>query len=471
MVFSSTLFIFCFFSIVLLLYLAAYKLNIGLSNIVLLLASMFFYAWGGLLYFFILICIVAVNYFLALAMERCGNGRGRTVWFGIALLIDIGNLFYFKYFNFFLENVQRFGSLLNHSVWQTVHTVALPIGISFYTFQVISYLADVYTRKVALQKNPIKFALYVMMFPQLIAGPIVRYKDVNQEISSRSISANDIETGIKRFIVGFFKKVFIANTMGSMADTIFAMGGTVNTVYAWLGAICYTLQIYYDFSAYSDMAIGIGRMLGFHFRENFDFPYRSQSIQEFWRRWHISLSSWFRDYIYIPLGGSRKGTLRTYFNLFIVFLLTGIWHGAAWQFIVWGLYHGAFLVVERLGLQKVLRKAPRLFRHIYTMVIVIIGWVFFRADNLPSAVEYLKNMFSFNFSNFKNYAIVEQFTSLFWVGLVLAIVFAVTRLDIGKVTKTLNRPLLIRLRYLALWILSVFYLAGISYNPFIYFKF
>lgn len=311
------------------------------------------------------------------------------------------------------------------------------------------------------------------MFPQLIAGPIVRYKDVNEEISKRVINNNDIEEGIKRFIIGFFKKVFIANSMGNMADPIFSSVsvGDISTVCAWLGAICYTLQIYYDFSAYSDMAIGIGRILGFHFLENFNLPYKSQSIQEFWRRWHISLSSWFRDYVYIPLGGNRKGTVRTYFNLAVVFFLTGLWHGAAWQFIVWGAYHGLFLILERLGLQKILGKFPRPIRHIYTLLVVIVGWVFFRADNLNLALRYIKNMFVINSSGLGAIAMMEQFTGLFVVCLFIAIIFSVTKLEFLKNNKLWANTTFERLRYIMLWLVSVLYLTGLSYNPFIYFKF
>ena len=255
--------------------------------------------------------------------------------------------------------------------------VALPIGISFFTFQVMSYSIDVYRGEVAVQKSPAKLLLYVMMFPQLIAGPIVRYKEINDEIECRKIKIDQIEQGIKRFIVGFSKKVFLANTMGSLADVAFASIDNLNTLYAWTGAICYSLQIYYDFSAYSDMAIGLGWVFGFHFNENFNYPYISKSIKEFWRRWHISLSSWFRDYVYIPLGGNRKGTGRTYFNLMVVFLLTGIWHGAAWQFLIWGIYHGLFLVLERVGGSIILEKLPGWCRHIYVGLVVIVGWVFF----------------------------------------------------------------------------------------------
>lgn len=471
MVFSSTFFIFAFFPITLILYYISYRFKkVAVANFVLLLASMFFYAWGGVKYFLILLMVVYLNYILTLAMVRY-HSKWKRLFLVIILMIDIGNLLYFKYLNFLVDNVRELGLTLGLDILGDIAYVALPIGISFYTFQIISYVADVYLGKVEEQKDFIKFALYVMMFPQLIAGPIVRYKDINKEVSDRKISFDDIENGIKRFIIGFFKKVFIANAMGSMADTIFALSGTTNTAYAWLGAICYTLQIYYDFSAYSDMAIGIGMMLGFHFNENFNLPYVSKSIREFWRRWHISLSSWFRDYVYIPLGGNRLGTARTYLNLTIVFLLTGFWHGAAWQFIVWGVYHGAFSVIERVGLDALLEKIPSFFRHVYAMIVVIVGWVFFRADNLPLALEYLKNMFSFNFSGFNNVAVLGKVDELFVISLLIALVFSVTRLEFLQTLDFWNNVLFVRVRYLLLWGLSVLYLTGLSYNPFIYFKF
>lgn len=471
MVFSSTLFIFCFLPIVLSLYLIAHKVSCNLANIMLLFASIIFYAWGGIRYCIVLLLLVVLNYILVLAMVR--YQARKSFIFALILCIDVGNLLYFKYFNFFVDNIRGITHIWGIEAFPNVAAVILPIGISFYTFQIISYVVDVYKGKIEVQRNPLKLALYVMMFPQLIAGPIVRYKDVNEEISKRVINNNDIEEGIKRFIIGFFKKVFIANSMGNMADPIFSSVsvGDISTVCAWLGAICYTLQIYYDFSAYSDMAIGIGRILGFHFLENFNLPYKSQSIQEFWRRWHISLSSWFRDYVYIPLGGNRKGTVRTYFNLAVVFFLTGLWHGAAWQFIVWGAYHGLFLILERLGLQKILGKFPRPIRHIYTLLVVIVGWVFFRADNLNLALRYIKNMFVINSSGLGAIAMMEQFTGLFVVCLFIAIIFSVTKLEFLKNNKLWANTTFERLRYIMLWLVSVLYLTGLSYNPFIYFKF
>ena len=470
MVFSSTIFIFAFFPITLVLYYLVYKSkHLQAANLVLLLVSVFFYAWSGVKYALILLAVIFVNYVLTILMDK--YERYKKILFIIILLIDAGDLLYFKYFNFFVDNIKSIATVMGKNVLTEVALVVLPIGISFYTFQIMSYVVDVYLKKVDVQKRFIKLALYVMMFPQLIAGPIVRYKDVNDEISERSISYQDVEDGVKRFIIGFFKKVFLSNAMGSMADVIFALDGNVNTIYAWLGAICYTLQIYYDFSAYSDMAIGIGRMLGFHFNENFNLPYISQSIQEFWRRWHISLSSWFRDYVYIPLGGNRKGKIRTYINLAVVFLLTGFWHGAAWQFIIWGIYHGFFIIIERLGFKKVLDKIPAFFRHLYTMLIVIIGWVFFRADNLTLAGRYLRNMFAMNFTDFKNHQVVTHFSSIFIICLVISIIFSFTRLEILNKSKIWTSAPCVYVRYLTLWIFSVLYLVGLSYNPFIYFKF
>lgn len=470
MVFSSTLFVFLFLPLTLLAYYLAFKSKkVWLANTMLLLASMVFYAWGGVEYFLNLLLVIVVTYVLTRAMMHFE--KWKTLIFILILMIDIGNLLYFKYFNFFVDNIRTVASLFGSDLLANVPMVVLPIGVSFYTFQILSYVVDVYWGNVEVQKNPFDFALYVMMFPQLVAGPIVRYKDVNDEIADRTIRSEELEAGIKRFIVGFAKKVFLANAMGSMADVVFGMDGYVNTAYAWLGAICYTMQIYFDFSAYSDMAIGLGWMLGFHFNENFNMPYISQSIQEFWRRWHISLSSWFRDYVYIPLGGNRKGKAKTYRNLSIVFLLTGFWHGAAWQFIVWGVYHGVFQVIEKIGFGNVLKKIPRVFRHIYTMLVVVVGWVFFRADNLSKAMAYLKNMFAFDFSNFDSLPITEQSTSIFWICLVVSLIASVTKMEFLKKFKFWNNVTFERLRYLALWMISVLYLTGLSYNPFIYFKF
>lgn len=477
MVFSSTFFIFAFLPFTLICYYAAFgKSRINAANVVLLIASCIFYAWGGVKYFLILAVVIAADFWLCLLMDK-QQGLARRCIFILIIAIDIANLLYFKYYNFFVENARELAAAFGADILADAANVALPIGISFYTFQIISYVVDVYLGKVPVQRSMIKLALYVTMFPQLIAGPIVRYTDINNEMDARCIRMDDIEYGIKRFIIGFFKKVFLANAMGGMADLMFSMPDYINMVYAWLGAICYALQIYYDFSAYSDMAIGLGKALGFHFNENFNLPYVSQSIQEFWRRWHISLSSWFRDYVYIPLGGNRRGAVSTYVNLFIVFFLTGFWHGAAWQFIVWGLYHGMFLIIERLGFGRILKKLPWLVRHIYTMIVVIVGWVFFRADNLGQAMLYLKAMFSFNFTNFGMYSVMVKLDSIFVICFAAAVIFSFTRIrGLTPEALTDNKSemrfkIVADIMYLALWAVSVLYLTGLSYNPFIYFKF
>lgn len=378
MVFSSSVFTFVFLPLVLFCYFLPQKVFAKTSwrNGILLFGSAVFYAWGGVKALIILVILVLVNWLFARLMEWYPFYK--KVFLTAAIGVCLINIIYFKYSNFLIENIQVFLSVVTgENISWNLREVALPIGISFFTFQVMSYSIDVYRGEVAVQKSPAKLLLYVMMFPQLIAGPIVRYKEINDEIECRKIKIDQIEQGIKRFIVGFSKKVFLANTMGSLADVAFASIDNLNTLYAWTGAICYSLQIYYDFSAYSDMAIGLGWVFGFHFNENFNYPYISKSIKEFWRRWHISLSSWFRDYVYIPLGGNRKGTGRTYFNLMVVFLLTGIWHGAAWQFLIWGIYHGLFLVLERVGGSIILEKLPGWCRHIYVGLVVIVGWVFF----------------------------------------------------------------------------------------------
>ncbi len=473
MVFSSAIFIFCFLPLTMAAYFLTYavcrKKAIKPVNYVLLFASVVFYAWGGIKYLTILLIIICANYLLTRLMVR--HERYRKLIFVLILAIDIGNLLYFKYFNFFVGNVQSLVSLSGLDVTLDVAKVILPIGISFYTFQIISYVADVYTGRVELQESIADLALYVIMFPQLIAGPIVRYTDVNNEIRSREITFGQAESGVRRFIIGFAKKVFLANMMGGVADTMFGYGGELNTAYSWLGVLCYGLQIYYDFSAYSDMAIGLGRVMGFNFGENFNKPYCSESIQEFWRRWHISLSSWFRDYVYIPLGGNRKGELRTCINLMIVFFLTGFWHGAAWQFIIWGLYHGVFCIIERLWLRRVLEKLPVFIRRLYMMIVVLIGWVFFRAEGLTEAWVYIRNLFSFDFSDFRYLMMMNQFTPLFVICFILALFFAFTKRNVFETIGKKAGTTAVRIGYLLLWLVSVLYLVGLSYNPFIYFQF
>jgi alginate O-acetyltransferase complex protein AlgI len=360
--------------------------------------------------------------------------------------------------------------------------VHLPIGISFFTFQAMSYIIDIYRGTNPAQRNPVDLALYISLFPQLVAGPIVRYHDIAKQIGNREITAEDFSTGSRRFIAGFAKKMIIANPLGEIADTIFALPASdISPEIAWLGIICYTLQIYFDFSGYSDMAIGLGRMFGFKFLENFNYPYIALSIQEFWRRWHISLSNWFRDYLYIPLGGNRVSNFRVYFNLVTVFVLCGLWHGASWNFLIWGLIHGAFLVIEKLGLGRLLDYAPRFVRHFYVLLVVILAWVFFRVETLPDAVTFLQAMFDLSGN--------EKMHSDIGVHYNDSVIFAVI---IGCLLSTpvlryLSDKLLVKLRrisgmklildastiacYVSVFYLAITYLAAGTYNPFIYFRF
>ncbi len=470
MVFSSVIFIFAFLPVTLTLYFLAEKSGrISLKNAVVLIASIVFYSWGGLGNLFLLLILILLNWLAGILMCRT---RFKKQFLLLGILIDLGSLGYFKYMNFLLENLER----LIHSLGAEAFTfsaakISLPIGISFFTFQIMSYLIDVYRGDVPVQKNIARLAMYIMMFPQLIAGPIVRYRDVNEAIENRLTTTEMAEAGVKRFIIGFAKKVFIANYMGSMADSVFGLWPRVNTVYSWLGAVCYALQIFFDFAAYSDMAIGLGLIFGFRFNENFNYPYMAKSVQEFWRRWHISLSTWFRDYVYIPLGGNRKGKLRTYVNLFLVFLLTGFWHGAAWQFIVWGLFHGLFLIIERAGFGKVLKRLPAFVARLYTLMVVLVGWVFFRAASLYWAIYYLRDMFCLYLDDFKYTTVVTKFTPLFFI------LFATAILACTPIAKRIGQTRIMRVQavnricYLLLWFVSVVYLTGLSYNPFIYFRF
>ena len=367
MVFSSSLFLFGFLPVVLAIYFFSHN---RYRNLVLLIASLFFYAWGEPRNVLVMLASILINYLLGLGIEKAS--KQKKLFLILSVLYNIGVLFYFKYLNFA-------GSIWESLTGQTLNmkTIVLPIGISFFTFQIMSYVIDVYRGNVPAQKNLINLALYISLFPQLIAGPIVRYIDVEAQIKQRESTWDGAYVGVKRFAIGFAKKVLIADQLATLADTVFAGGNYPSMLSHWIGIIAYTLQIYYDFSGYSDMAIGLGKIFGFDFLENFNYPYISRSIKEFWRRWHISLSSWFRDYLYIPLGGNRKGKVRTYINLIIVFFVTGLWHGASFNFIVWGLYYAVFLVIERLGFGKRLEKLPRIIQHVYTLLVVVIGWVFF----------------------------------------------------------------------------------------------
>lgn len=389
MVFSSNIFLFLFLPLTFALYFALPAGKIAAKNAILLVFSLIFYAWGEISYFALLIFSIAGNYFFGLWLDR----KNTNLRLALALIFNLALLLYFKYAPFIAQNLAQIGleapkSLLPHH---------LPIGISFFTFHAISYLVDIYRQKSRAQRNFLTLALYIAFFPQLVAGPIVRYNFIEKYLSKRRQSWFFTSYGLRRFIIGLGKKVIIANTLGQLADAIFAAQITeISSATAWIGLICYSLQIYFDFSGYSDMAVGLARIFGFKFPENFNYPYISKSIKEFWRRWHMSLSAWFRDYLYIPLGGNRVALAKQYFNLILVFFLCGLWHGASWNFIIWGLFHGFFLVIERIHvIDKILTVAPKFLRHFYAMFVVSIAWVFFRSPDLSHSTNFLTKMFSF----------------------------------------------------------------------------
>ncbi len=469
MLFSSTVFLFLFLPAVCFVY---FLIDKRAKNYVLLAASLFFYAWGEPRYLALMLLLCIVNWLGGIALEKTKRHELRRLLLTAAVLFDLGFLVYFKYMNFILENISY---VLERptAVWNIV----MPIGISFYTFQALSYLVDVYRQEVSAQRNFFQIALYISFFPQLIAGPIVKYHDVRSYLQERKIVFPDVVYGVKRFIIGLGKKVLLANTLGETADKIFAPagGGGIDLPIAWLGAIAYSLQLYFDFSGYSDMAIGLGRIFGFRFLENFNYPYISSSITEFWRRWHISLGTWFREYVYIPLGGNRKGKYRTYGNLALVFFATGIWHGANWTFLIWGVWHGCFILLERfLGWNKENRRCV-ILRHLYTIFVFVVGWVMFRSDSFHEGVRYIAIMFGFfqpqnvllNMDYFLNY---KTFFVLFVA--ILASTPLPATYFFGKcfAWKT-GGPILENSYLIFILLLSVSYIAASTYNPFIYFRF
>lgn len=468
MVFSSITFLFYFLPIFFgIYYFTSYK------NLTLLLGSIVFYAWGEPRFVPLLLASATLNYVFGTLVFRAG---GRTKWWmlvtGVALNLLV--LIYFKYTGFLLS---AFNDLIGpHRSPLPVPEILLPLGISFWTFQGISYLIDVYRGVIPAQSSFVNFAMYKAMFPQLIAGPIVRYQQVAREISSRHIGNADVMSGLAQFLVGLAQKVLISNTVAISADRIFGLESAgLSPGLAWWGIVAYSIQIFYDFAGYSNMAIGLGRMLGFQYPINFAQPYSSLSITEFWRRWHISLSSWFRDYLYIPLGGSRVGPWRIYFNLSLVFLLCGLWHGAAWTFVVWGAWHGLLLVIERAGGSNLLARLPSVICRVYTLLAVMLGWVFFRADTVPHAVSYLAVMFGASSGTAAPWQMYVPHTAV--VGIVIGAGLALFRRDQWP-SAIQQRMLDARwLRALAvptlaiLFMVSVASLAAGTYNPFIYFRF
>ena len=469
MVFSSFAFLYVFFPAVLVCYFAVRQRHRFARNLVLLIFSLFFYLYGEPKGIFVMLGVIAVSYVSAMVMERTKTLAGRRWAMGLAVAAMVAVLGYYKYTGFLVTNLNGLTGLSIQ-----VPKIIMPIGISFFTFQSMSYVLDVYRRVVPAQKNPLYVALYVSLFPQLVAGPIVRYETVAQEIETRKETFDGFYEGMSRFVVGLGKKMLLANPLGEVATELFGLSASALTpTKAWIGAVCFALQILFDFSGYSDMAIGMGRMFGFRFLENFNFPYLCDSITDFWRRWHISLSTWFRDYIYIPLGGNRKGKGRQLVNILIVWCLTGLWHGASWNFVLWGLYFAVLLIAEKLFLGRVLQKIPAVLRHLYALFFVLIGWVIFNCTSLPNITVYLHAMFAGTSAGAADWNYVLWFLRQYGIEL-LAGILAATPLLQRLVSPWKEKPMG-RLAW-TVWLLAVFglsllTLANSSFNPFIYFRF
>ncbi len=465
MLFSSIIFLFVFLPVVIAGY---YILPFKAKNLWLLLASLFFYFYGEPKYLILMISVITMSYLFGLVTEKA-KGTARKVILGFSVAATLSALIYFKYTDFFLSSINGiFGTNID------LLNIALPIGISFYTFQAISYNVDVYRGDVPAQKNPLKLALYISLFPQLVAGPIVRYSDIEKALTDRKHSLDGFSYGVKRFTIGLAKKVLLANSFGSLCETFRATDGK-STLFFWVYAVAYCLQVYFDFSGYSDMAIGLGKIFGFEFMENFRYPYVSKSVTEFWRRWHISLGSWFRDYVYIPMGGNRVKTPRFFFNILTVWFLTGFWHGADWTFIIWGLYFAALLLIEKSIPKKIKDSAPSVLSHIYLITVVIIGFVIFNGNGVEGVISDLKGMFTpaypictdITLYHLKSYAV-----------LLCAGIFGATpagKLAINKISETkigskitaVTEPVFI----IAVLVAVTAYLVDGSYNPFLYFRF
>lgn len=476
MVFSSLFFLYLFLPLNLIIYYFAKSTKA--RNIVMLIFSLVFYAWGEPLYVLLLIFMTACDWIISIYIEK-QTPHGAKAKLGLAMMavVNLGLLGFFKYASFILENI---GYITGKSLGSL--DIILPIGISFYTFQLISYVVDVYRGDVPAQKNFAMLLLYVSLFHQCIAGPIVRYKDVCAELENRRATSQDVAEGIWRFCFGLAKKAILANACGNIADTLLTSGDALYSSSAlalWIGVLGYSLQIYLDFSAYSDMAIGMGRMIGIHYLENFDYPYISRSVTEFWRRWHMSLGSFFRDYVYIPLGGNRKGRLRTYLNLFVVWFLTGLWHGASWNFVLWGLYFFVFIFIEKLFLLRVLSK-DRIVSHVYLILIVYFGWILFRFDSMGDILVVLRGMFGLNgnpFTDFETTTIVSS--NIFILAFCVLVSTPIIRKIGSLVRYTYMDKKAVSVIYvigriaipIILLLLSTAALVGDSYNPFLYFQF
>ena len=458
MVFSSLIFLFCFLPIFLICYFI-FK-NKKIRNFVLLIFSLIFYGYGEPIYLFLMLLSIIVNFYFAKIIDKNNN----KYIFYLSIIFNLGFLFFFKYMNFFIDNVNNIFQL-NIKFLE----ISLPIGISFYTFQILTYIVDVYKKCVPVQKSILNLGCYISAFPQLIAGPIVRYSTVNEELNNRKENFKDFAYGIRRFIIGLFKKIIIANEMAYVADTLFGfMIEQIGLFGVLIGAIAYTLQLYFDFSGYSDMAIGLGRMLGFHYLENFNYPYISTSITDFWRRWHISLSSFFRDYVYIPLGGNRCSIKKNILNILIVWMLTGLWHGASWNFILWGLYYGILLILEKFVLKKHIEKFPNFLKHVYTLCLVLIGWIIFYFTNINTLIEAFKGLFGFyglGDFNILNHLQIFKVQTIFIF--ILGIIGSMPIYQ--KIFK--NNTIFEDIFLIIIFLISVLVIISSSYNPFIYFRF
>jgi len=489
LLFTEPTFLFLFLPLLLALYFASRaaggRAHGGYANWLLLIASIIFYAKGGGLFTWLMLALIAFNYWMAIAVDRGRETGSARRWLTGAVAVDLTVLGIFKYANFFADNVNALLFALNRQPI-VVPRVLLPIGISFFTFHAISYVVDVYRRDAVAQKSPVHAALYLLLFPQLIAGPIIRYRDIADQLARRMVTLDDFAYGVRRFVIGLAKKVLIANVVAGPADRIFGMPlAQLSMAHAWLGIICYTLQIYFDFSGYSDMAIGLGRMFGFRFPENFRWPYVATSIQDFWRRWHLSLSTWFRDYLYIPLGGNRVPLARQYRNLVTVFFLCGLWHGASWNFVIWGLWHGAFLVVERvvntrrLSDPQILKSSNSnglpawpLWPHVYTLLVVMVGWVFFRAETLTGAIGFLKALFALNVTSPAPLRVGFFLTPEVWMALIAGAIGSTPWIPaLAKRGRSAWLEALSTAALAGALFASILQMAARTYNPFIYFRF
>ena len=467
MLFSSLTFLFIFLPIMLIIY---YLSKDKFKNYILLFFSLIFYSWGEPKYIVLMILSIIFNYYFAIFIDKVKKKQNKKIILFCSIIFNIGLLFFFKYLNFFAINISNIFNIPFKNL-----NIMLPIGISFYTFQILSYVVDVYRKEVKVQKNILILGTYISLFPQLIAGPIVRYQTVEKELKKRKHTLENFCNGFRRFIIGLGKKVIIANNVALIADTIFnsAIASNYQGIVLIIGTLAYTFQIYFDFSGYSDMAIGLGKMFGFEFLENFNYPYISQSITDFWRRWHISLSSFFRDYVYIPLGGNRVNKIKWIRNILIVWALTGLWHGAEWNFIIWGLYFAIILLIEKLFLHKILNKIPVFFRWLYSFVLINIGWIIFRSESIELLSYVFKNIFIFDLDILYDFLATNYNLLNYFVFILLGFIFSFPiykkvneRFMQNKIYNLLKDIIII-----VIFIFSICTLISNSYNPFIYFRF